>query len=192
MPPKAKYTKKEIIVAALEMARDDGIDSLTARALGQKLGTSSRPIFTAFQNMEEVQQEVIKAARNLYNQYVEKGLSQIPAFKGVGTQYICFAKQEPKLFQLLFMSEQTEMTNISGVLALIDDNYKDILSSIETMYKVKNATAQKLYHHLWIYTHGIASLCATKVCDFDGEKIDEMLTEVFVSLLQKAKAVENG
>ena len=52
MPPKAKYTREEIIDKAFEMTRKNGIDSVVARELGKELGTSSSPIFTAFKNME--------------------------------------------------------------------------------------------------------------------------------------------
>ena len=34
MPPKAKFTKNEIINAGLEIVRRDGFEALTARALG--------------------------------------------------------------------------------------------------------------------------------------------------------------
>ena len=44
--------------------------------------------------------------------------------------------------------------------------------------------AERLYHHLWIYTHGIAALCATGMCRFTREGISKMMTEVFVSLLK--------
>lgn len=80
MPPKAKFTREEIIEAALEIVRTEGFSALTARALGAKLGSSARPIFTVFQSMEEVQQAVIDAAKALYKEYVKRGLSDIPAF----------------------------------------------------------------------------------------------------------------
>ena len=44
-----------------------------------------------------------------------------------------------------------------------------------------------LFRSLWIYSHGIAVLIATKVCVFSAEKVSEMLTEVFVSMLKKIK-----
>lgn len=50
MPPKAKFAKEEIVNAALDIVRTEGFESLTARALGSKLGSSARPIFTVFQN----------------------------------------------------------------------------------------------------------------------------------------------
>mgnify|MGYP000989612222 CR=1 FL=1 len=177
MPPKPKFSKDEIIEAALSIVRTEGVSSLTARALGLKLGSSARPIFTVFQSMEEVQQAVMEAAKKLYAEYIEKGLSEKIAFKGVGSQYILFAMKEPKLFQLLFMAEQKEIPDLSGILPLIDDSYEKILLSIQDGYGINKASAQNLYQHLWIYSHGIATLCATKMCRFTGEQLGEMITD---------------
>ena len=55
MPPKAKFTKEQIISKGLDIVREEGMDNLTARALGNRLGSSACPIFTVFENMEEVQ-----------------------------------------------------------------------------------------------------------------------------------------
>lgn len=187
MPPKAKFTKEQITKAALEIVRAENFESLTARALGKKLGSSACPIFTVFANMEEVQQAVLKEIREVYKGYVEKGLSETPAFKGVGTQYILFAINEPKLFQILFMSEQAKEPDINNILPIIDESYDKILVSITNNYALKVNEAEKLYKHLWIYTHGIASLCATKMCRFTGEEISEMLTEVFTGLMSNMK-----
>lgn len=187
MPPKAKFTKEQITYAALEIVRESGIDRLTARTLAKKLESSSCPIFTVFENMQEVQQSVIEAAKACYKGYVEKGLADTAAFKGVGTQYILFAIREPKLFQLLFMSEQASLCNIDKILPSIEENYEKILDSITEGYGLDEKTAERLYRHLWIYSHGIASLCATKMCCFTSAEISEMITEVFISLLDKMK-----
>lgn len=187
MPPKAKFSKDEIVGAALVIVREAGIQALTARALGERLGSSARPIFTVFQSMEEVQDAVLKAAKALYREYVERGLTEKPAFKGVSTQYILFAIKEPKLFQLLFMEEQEQVPDLTGVLSLIDESYDKILYSIEEEYGLVGAPAERLYHHMWIYTHGIATLCATKMCRFTGQEISEMMTDVFIGLFRRIK-----
>ena len=70
MPPKAKFTKEEIINAAFDIVRKNGLLSLTARTLGAKLGSSARPIFTVFTGMEEVIAEVKDCARKEYNKYI--------------------------------------------------------------------------------------------------------------------------
>lgn len=184
MPPKAKFTKNEIIEKALEIVRKEGMGALTARELGERLGSSSRPIFTVFANMQEVTWEVLKEAKKIYKGYVDRGLGERMAFKGVGMEYIRFARQEPKLFQILFMSESETEPGIVNVLPVIDENYDKILSSVKEPYHLNEEKALKLYRHLWVYTHGIASLCATKVCFFSEDEINAMMTEVFLSILK--------
>lgn len=188
MPPKAKFSREEIVEAALEIVRTEGFDALTSRTLGAKLGSSARPVFTVFQSMEEVQQAVTDAAKMLYREYVQRGLLENPAFKGVGTQYILFSINEPKLFQLLFMTENKQVPYLSNVLPLIDESYEQILLSVRNGYGLDEACAERLYHHLWIYTHGIATLCATGMCRFTGEEISGMMTEVFIGLFKNMKA----
>ena len=192
MPPKAKFTKEEITEAALNIVQTNGFEALTARELGTRLGSSARPIFTVFKNMGEVQQAVIQSAKTVYKEYVNKGLKEEHPFKGVGTQYILFSVNEPKLFQLLFMAEQKQIPDLSVVLPLIDESYGDILLSIQKDYKISKLSAKKLYQHLWIYTHGIASLCATKMCRFTGEEISTMITEVCTGVLKKIQEEENN
>ena len=55
MPPKVKFSKEAIIGAALQLVREEGMASLTARALAEKLGATPRVIFGQFANMAELQ-----------------------------------------------------------------------------------------------------------------------------------------
>lgn len=183
MPPKAKFTKEEIISAALNIVESKGIMFLTARSLGDALGTSARPIFTTFKNMEDVLSCVNEFSNELYQSYVAEGLRQTPAFKGVGASYICFAKEHPKLFQLLFIKEKEDIPDLNDVLGLIEGSYQKILDSITQSYKVSEDFAKQLYLHMWIYTHGIAVLIVNKMCRFSDEDISNMLTTVCKSLI---------
>lgn len=188
MPPKQKFNKKEIIDAALNLVRKSGITSLTARGLGAELGTSSRPIFTVFSSMDEVREETEKAARVAYNNYIEKGLAENPPFKGVGMQYFRFAKDEPELFGLLFMNESASVSKLADILPAIDDNSDRILFSIQETYGLSKERALKLYQSMWIFTHGIACLSATKTISLSDDETSGLLTEVFTGLLIKMKS----
>ena len=187
MPPKAKFTKDEILSSAFEIVRSKGMEALTARSLADSLNSSPRPIFTVFSGMDEIVREVIIKSKSLYAEYVGRGLACKPQFKGVGVQYILFAIQEPKLFQLLFMNEHESVPPLCDVLQLIEDSFEEILASITNAYGFDRDTALRLYYHMWIYSHGIATLCATKMCSFTAEDISRMLTEVCVSLIKKIK-----
>lgn len=190
MPPKAKFTKQQIIEAALQIVETEGFERLTARNLGEKLGSSARPIFTTFENMDEVVFQTTEYADKIYTAYVNEGLKESLPFKGVGMSYIRFATEHPKLFQLLFMKESKQVPDIRTVLRGIESNYDKILNSICESYSISEDTAKKLYFHIWIYTHGIAVLIATKVCEFTFEQASQMLTDVFISILIRAKKGE--
>lgn len=188
MPPKAKFTKEEVIETALKIVQKEGFETLTARALGGELGSSPRPIFTVFNSMEEVQNEVVAAAKALYFKYQEKGLKEKPAFKGSGMEYIKFAAEQPKLFQLLFMKQAESVPATGDVLMLLDEHYGQILKSVQDEYGFGYQTAKELYLHLWVYSHGIAALIATNVCKFTENEISAMLSEVCVALIKKFKS----
>lgn len=187
MPQKAKFTKAEIVYAAMEITKENGLEALTARELGKQLGSSSRPIFTVFQSMEEVKQEVLLGARIIYNSLVKQALQEQKPFKAVGTSYITFALKEPRFFQLLFMNQSRKVASLFELLDQIDDYHLDILHSMMEEYDLKEEVADRLYQHLWIYTHGMASLCATGVYQFSAEEIEEMISEVCISILIRMK-----
>jgi AcrR family transcriptional regulator len=188
LPPVQKYSRDEIIQTAINLLRKEGIAAITARGLGAALGTSSRPIFTAFKNMEEVHEETTLAVRAMYNGYVEEGLAEEPAFKGVGKQYIRFAREEPRLFELLFMKAGETPFSLDNVLPAIDDNSERILASIQEPYKLSREQSYRLYQNMWIFTHGIACLYATGVSSLSEDEVSNRLTEVFTGLLIKIKS----
>ncbi|WP_343208653.1 TetR-like C-terminal domain-containing protein [Anaerolentibacter hominis] len=187
MPPKQKFTKEEIIGAALDLVRRDGMAAVTARALGEALGSSSRPIFTTFVNMEDVQREIMNEARKIYNGYVREGLTEEHPFQGVGKAYIRFAAQEPMLFHMLFMTANPAEPDLQNVLDCIDENSTRILEAIRQEYELTEEKALRLYQELWIFTHGIAALIATGVCRFSTEEIMGMMRDVLISVLQRIK-----
>lgn len=187
MPPIAKFKKQEIIDAALRIVERDGLPALTARSLGEELGSSPRPIFTVFESMKEVTDEVFAAARAIYDGYVEEGLNEEIAFKGVGKAYIRFAIRHPKFFQMLFMHEQAVLPGLDSILGVLDTNNRKILASVRDAYDIDDANAKQVYLHMWIYSHGIAVLIATDVCSFSPDEISAMLTEVCSSLIMKVK-----
>ena len=76
MPPKFKFSREEVVKAALDVLRKGGSDSVTARAVGEKLGASSKVIFGLFKNMEELRNEVMKAGYGLYYDYLKEDMEK--------------------------------------------------------------------------------------------------------------------
>lgn len=190
MPPKVKFTKAQIISAAVRIVRAAGMPALTARAISAELNCSVAPIFSVFDNMETLCGAVIEEVKRIYAEYIREGLCQPIPFKGVGEQYIKFAVEQPRFFQLLFMSEH-KVADINNLLPILDDNYEDILESVRKSYGLDGEYAEKMYKHLFIYTHGIATLCATGVYTFTADEMAKLMSEECMSLLKSLREQQN-
>ncbi len=179
MPPKFKFTREQIIDSAVNVVRKNGMSALTARALAAELGSSAKPIFGLFQNMEEVQNEVIAAANKLYQSYIQKGMEdgKYPPYKGSGIAYIQFAKEEKELFKLLFMRDRTGEK--------IEENREEIRPILNIIMKnlgISEDEANLFHLELWLYVHGIATMVATNYLDWDIEFISKVLTDAYQGL----------
>ena len=188
MPPKPKFTREEIVAAALKLVSEKGMSALTSRDLGAALGSSARPIFTVFNSMEEVQEAVRDAALNRFESYAEKAMHYTPVFKQVGMQMILFAMEEPKLYQLLYMSENSDVTNFEGIFDRLGNVAQMCVDVIQRDYGLSQEDAKTLFEHVWIHTFGIGALCATGMCRFYQEEIIQMLGQDFMAMLFYAKS----
>lgn len=188
MPPKAKYTREEIIEIAFQMTRENGIESVVARELGKKLGTSSSPIFTAFKNMEELQLAVRDRAMQEFERFIKDALNYTPAFKYVGVKMVQFSMQEPKLFQLLYMKEHEESQRFEDLVYELGDTVEVCIEVMQRDYALTRAEAELVFKQVWMHTFSICVLAANKVCHFKPEEISEMLSLEFQGTLMLIKS----
>jgi len=173
MPPKPKFTKEELISAALALTKEGGLEMVVARNLGKKLNTAPSTIFTHFDSVEEIRQAVIDAAREIYNGYVEEGLKMVPPMKGFAVQYIRFAMEESNLYSVLFMKRRDGFKYVDFIIN--EGHYEKIITAAEDNFSLNREQAEFVYHNLWAYAHGIAVMSATGVCKFSLEEISQML-----------------
>ena len=188
MPPKAKFTKEQITKAALGVVSEKGAQALTAKELGAALGTSTTPIFTVFNSMQEVQDAVMLAAMERFEEYAHKAAHLGPVFKQIGMQMILFAKEEPKLYQLIFMSSISEAQTFDDIYAHLGSLADECLNVLQKDYDLSKADAKTLFEHVWIHTFGIGALCATGMCDFSHGQIAQMLTQDFTAMMMLMKS----
>lgn len=188
MPPKAKFTREEIVEKALDIAAEKGLKSLTARELGTVLGCSTRPIFTAFKNMDEVLLEVRKAALGKFEEYTRRAMDFTPVYKELGVQMVLFATEHPKLYRLLFMTEKPEAENFDDVFRNLGDMATLSVEVIQRDYDLSYENARLLFKHNWIQTYAIGALIATGVCRFGADEIQDILSREFVAMLMLIKS----
>ncbi len=188
MPPKPKFTKEEIVQAALEIVSQKGAEALTAKELGEALGTSARPIFTVFTGMKEVQDEVRNAAMRRFEGFAKQKLPDMPLFKQVGMQMVLFGAREPKLYQLLFMRENRNAVSFDDVFGELGPTAETCIGLIRKEYGMSESEARLLFENVWIYSFGVGALCATRVCRFSEEKLGQMLSTEFRAMMLLVKS----
>lgn len=187
MPPSVKFTKEEIVNAALQVVREKGTAALTTRQIAAVLGVSTRPIFTYFQNMQQVQEAVRQAAQALYHSYIKKGLEQVHPFIGLGEQYIRFATQDPELYRLLFLP----LAPGSGNKAMeeMERTQNLVLDFLQQIYQLDEAAAKRFFRDVWLVAHSLAALIVTNCCPYSPEEIRQILTSVSLSVCKACKEI---
>ncbi len=181
MPPKVKVNKNEIVKTALNLVIEQGEDSLNARSVANALKLSTQPIFSNFDSITELKNEVMLSAYNLYFEFINDEIKnkKYPEYKSMGMAYIRFAKDQPNLFKMLFMRDRT-----SEEFSTTEDFEK----SVKLIMKANDLSKEKatlLHLESWAFVHGIASMIATSFLNFDWNFISNMLTDVYQGLRLK-------
>lgn len=182
MPPSFLFTREQIVQAALDLTREQGFSAVTARALGQRLGTSTRPIFSHFSTMADIRLSVLDAANALYQSYLARDMAdgKYPPYKAAGMAYIRFAREERELFKLLFMRDRTGEDQAAAA-----DEMQLMLDLICKQVAVSREQAALFYLEMWAYVHGIATMVATGFYDWNEELTSRTLTDMYRGLKYK-------
>ena len=174
MAPRNKFSRDEMIEKAVQVVRKQGIGALTAKSLANELGVSTQPVFTCFHTIEEVRREVVNAAKILYDDYVKEGLCNDIPFLGFGMHYIRFAKEEPELYRLLFLS--TDQSEGNSAFEEMNASLELVTDSMQETYHIDAKTAERYFRDMWLVAHSLATLIVTGSCPYTDQEIGRILT----------------
>ena len=188
MPPKARITKEMILDVVLEITRENGFETVNARSIASKLQCSTRPIFTCYGSMEELKSDFLDFAFKTYERYVaDYGNSvQFKPYLLLPLSYIAFAEEETHLFQLLFISDM-DLDMKAG-----RDFYNEIGNEAKAkefaeMVGIELEAAKGIFFDLFLYSHGIAVLTATKKMAVDQDHIEKMVANFLSVQIKQIK-----
>lgn len=189
MPRHYMFTREQVLDAALTLTRQRGIGALTARALGEQLGTSPKPIFSHFDSMEAVQAAVSQAAAQEYSRRIETAMhaGAYPPYKASGMAYIQFAREEKELFKLIFMCDR------GGESSGEDrESIRPLLELIQRNLGISEDEAYLFHLEMWLYVHGIATMLATSYLDWDESFVSSALTDAYAGLKHRFMEERNN
>lgn len=187
MAPKNKFTRKEMVAAAVRVVQKRGATALTAKSLAEELGTSTQPVFTCFGTMEALKAEVYVAAERLFDEYLTNGLKEKISFLGFGSQYIRFARKEPELYRLLFLMRPDDVG--SGAFAAMRHMQELVRPSLVEIYHISAQEADRYFRDLWLVVHSLATLIVTGDCPYSDREIGQILTGFSISVFKAIKEI---
>ena len=187
MAPKVKFQKEEIIEAALKVAAEKGIGAVTAREVALTLGVSTRPIFTYYETMDQLRSDVYELAKENYRVYVERGLSEPIPFMGVWRQYLRFAREEPELYRLLFLTQRDGV--VGGALEALKFSQDLVRESIMRIYHMDAHTADCYFRDIWLVAFSYATLIVTDGSPYTEEEMLAVGAEISLSVCKTYKEI---
>lgn len=188
MPPKTRITKEMILNTVLKITKETGFETVNARSIANKLQCSTRPIFTCYENMEELKNEFLAFAYEYYEQYVSnyRKSENINSYLILPLSYIEFAGEEPHLFKLLFINDMDLEMKEAKDFYKETDNEKKAQHFSETV-GIGLEKAKVIFLDLFLYTHGIAVLTATKKLNLNKKNAEKMLLNILSAFIRQEK-----
>lgn len=108
MGPKVKFTKEQIIDAAFEIAKTEGIDGITMRKIAEQMGSSVAPIYVNFKKVDELNEALIERIISVSQQLLSEESSGNP-FHDIGRASLRFASEYSIIFRDLVMTNNSRI-----------------------------------------------------------------------------------
>ena len=174
MPPKIKYSKNEVINAAVKVVDESGLNSLTARSLAIKLGSSTAPVYNHFATMDDLALCVMKETKKALLEYTSRPYTD-RVFLNMGTGVAMFAYEHRLLYRALML----EGDSYGDVVREFFDALEFELTKDVRFTSLSDIERQILLRKMWIFTHGLASLiCVGLIKECDQDYIIKTLLDI--------------
>jgi len=179
MARKVQITQDYLLNVAFMMAKQEGLENVTARKLAARAECSTQPIFRLYENMEDLWKDIFRRSVAFFSFYYEhcQRVADEP-FVNLGYAYIQFAKEEKELFRVLFVSENKFDKTMYEIL---NGEKGIVVAEIEKAKRDGCKNTGELFTRMWIFIHGIACMTITGDYDLDEQETIKMLKNAYGS-----------
>lgn len=176
MPPKKQFTKEQIVEAAFEIARKEGMDGLTVRKIADRLGCSVAPVYVNFKNVDELRAAVVKRTYKAAEELL-MATQTGHRFLDIGVASLRFAKKYSVLFRDLvlkenpYIAEQQEET---------DGELVELMKTDPDLSRFTVDELKRLLLKMKLFQLGLSVMVANNALpkEFDEEAQIRLLSEV--------------
>jgi hypothetical protein len=181
MPPRPKVNKEKIIDASMKIIKNEGLNFLNARNIAKYLLCSTQPIFSIYENMDELKKDIYKAVVKYYRQFVEKYIDKSDYLFTMSLAYEEFARLEKKFFEVMYMSKLQRNRTFEEV---INSSWnRKTIEATTKQYNVSLKEAENLYRNVRFFTHGLATQIYSESIDIPKKEVEKLIRNAIEKFL---------
>lgn len=170
--PKQRITKKMVVDAAFDIARNSGMEQVMVKNIAEKIGCSVQPIYSYCKNMEGLRKDVSEQIRSFVQEYVAARIDSKNMFRSIGQAYVQMAKEEPYLFKMFTLQQREGIASLNDLYKM--EASPHIAQHIATELNISVPQARQLHLNMLIYTIGISAIFSVTT---PGISTDEIFTQ---------------
>ena len=100
-------------------------------------------------------------------------------------QYVRFAREEPELYRLLFLTRTQEYSAIKSM-----EHLRELVRpTLVKIYHITAAEADIYFRDLWFVVHSLSTLIVTGDCSYSDGEIGQILTGMSISICKSIKEI---
>lgn len=188
--PKQRITKEMVVEAAFEIARKEGIERATVKAIAERLGCSVQPIYSYCRNMDGLRADAAQRARQFVREYVAERADKTDLFRSMGHTYVRLAREEPHIFRLYLFEERKDIISLEELYRSETD--PRVAMEISEKLGVSIEEAKGLHMNMLIYTIGVGTIFSVISPSVSEEEIFEKQEEAYKAFLKSAAEGKNN
>jgi len=185
MIAKTQFTKEQIIDAAFDIARSEGLDRITVRKVAEKLGSSIAPIYVNFQHIDELIEAVVQRTFDIAQSLLAEQDTGKPFFD-MGVASLRFANEYSQLFRDMVLKPNPAMQNYDQVMnpVLLDQMRKD-----QRLAGLNDQELLDILLKMRVFQLGLSTMVANKLLpkSFDTESIIQLLDITATDIIEGAR-----
>lgn len=186
MPPKQKITKDLLLEHAFQIAKEQGIMAVTSRSVAKSADCSIQPVFSQFPTMEELRKATFEYACSKLMQEILEYQDSPDFINRTNIWLLNFARNEPKLFELLYLSDSFHSANLWDTMMEWESNQK-MMSAVEQKYGLTQEECKDIFLRGFFMLFGIAALIAKGKIEVSNEEAVDMVQRTFMQMADSGK-----
>jgi len=171
------YSYSQIIDAAFDLIREKGWMGVTTRAIANKIGCSTMPIYSHVNSVDELEKALRQKARELLKEFQQHRYTE-HVLLNLAFGYVVFARDEKNLFRFLYMEkpDQVDLEDVEGMKDKFFTEVRENSEEVKAFWELNNSGQEALIQYSWIFTHGLAMLVNSGALgSYSDEKILQLL-----------------